>query len=302
MSGTQDTQAPDPSLGFGEMPDAGIVDQIQDREPAEQSENPEEVAARFRAEVERERRRAEEAERRAEENRRRAEEAERERTTTQRDVGETQMVAITTALDARERETETLETDLQRAHEDGNFKRVAEINRRLGEIGFEVGQLKAGKADLESRRNTESRTAAEPQRQQQADPREAYLASRTPATAAWLRAHPEFFSDPKFQQRVIGAHSLAVADGLTPDSPEYFAKVEEIAGVSQNNNHRQAREPIPSTPPSRGTPAARGSDMRATPEMVRAAQMCGISVEEYMREYGNLKRTGTDPQWKAWAG
>ena len=60
---------------------------------------------------------------------------------------------------------------------------------------------------------------------------EVFIAERqSPATAAWLRQHPQFFSDSKFNRTVRAAD--VEWDGAK-DTPEYFAFVERKLGLTQ---------------------------------------------------------------------
>lgn len=274
-----------------------------------QTEDPRELADRYKRQAEREAAGRAEAERRAQEAEERRQAAERERDATRASAGDTQMGAIETALEARTSEKASLRAELRVAKESGDIDREADITERLGRLGYEIAQLETGKGELEARRNQRSQDAArphQPAQQNQPSAMEADLARRTPKTAAWLREHPEFYSDPRFRTKVESAHGLAVADGLVPDTEEYFAKIEEIAGVTQKPQAQpQQRDRMPSTPPARGAEPSgrRPGDTYITPEMRRAAAMCGITPEEYARSYDALK-TGRekDPNWKAWAG
>jgi hypothetical protein len=64
-----------------------------------------------------------------------------------------------------------------------------------------------------------------------ADPVEAACAGRTAATANWLRAHPEHVRDPKKLAKLQSAHFDAEAEGLVPDTSEYFQHIERRVGI-----------------------------------------------------------------------
>jgi hypothetical protein len=67
-----------------------------------------------------------------------------------------------------------------------------------------------------------------------ADPVEAACAGRTAATANWLRAHPEHVRDPKKLAKLQSAHFDAEAEGLIPDTGEYFQHIERRVGIGDS--------------------------------------------------------------------
>lgn len=54
----------------------------------------------------------------------------------------------------------------------------------------------------------------------------------TPATRAWLNRHQGIANDQKKMQKAYAGHFDALAEGLTPDTPEYFAHIEKQMGLS----------------------------------------------------------------------
>jgi hypothetical protein len=82
-----------------------------------------------------------------------------------------------------------------------------------------------------------------------ADVVEAACQGRTAATANWLRAHPEHVRDPSKMAKLTAAHYDAEAEGLTPDSREYFAHIERRIGLRGDAVQRKASEvrtgPVP---------------------------------------------------------
>jgi hypothetical protein len=70
------------------------------------------------------------------------------------------------------------------------------------------------------------------------DPMEDRLSAFTDRTAAWFRSHPEYLSDSRQNSRVQAAHHFAVADGLTPDTDEYFAHCEKTLNLRGGNGNR----------------------------------------------------------------
>jgi hypothetical protein len=46
-----------------------------------------------------------------------------------------------------------------------------------------------------------------------------------------MREHKDWVQDPRRNAKLVGAHHMAVGDGLEPDTPEYFAHVERQLGI-----------------------------------------------------------------------
>jgi hypothetical protein len=144
--------------------------------------------------------------------------------------------AVTNALAAEERAAEQLEAQLTQALEGGNAAAAAKASRDLGAAGARIDGLKHQQQYLKNQREQGQRQPAsrlEPGEDPRLEPYAAF-----PNTVRWIKQHPEFFTDPKFNSQAMGYHNLAVAEGLTPDTPEYFAYIEEGMGL----NRRQSRD------------------------------------------------------------
>jgi hypothetical protein len=126
---------------------------------------------------------------------------------------------IGSALATVETEANQTQTELREAMDCADFERSTSATARLAEIG-------ARKVALQHREQQLARIPTPP-----ADPVEAYCANRTAPTTAWLRAHPDYVTDPRKNAMLTAKHFEAVADGLQPDTPEYFAAVEKKIGL-----------------------------------------------------------------------
>jgi hypothetical protein len=71
-----------------------------------------------------------------------------------------------------------------------------------------------------------------------ADPVEAACVGRTEPTARWLREHPDWVLDRQKNAKLTAAHFDAEADGVVPDTPEYFARIEKQIGLRGNGSAR----------------------------------------------------------------
>jgi hypothetical protein len=107
-------------------------------------------------------------------------------------------------------EEEKAQHDLRAAIDSGDTERQVEAQTR-------IGQLSHGKE--EARKNLNAWNArAEPEQY-------------TERTMRWFAEHPEFQSGA-LRQKAVGAHMMAVADGMVPDSDQYFQHCEATLGVN----------------------------------------------------------------------
>ena len=230
-TGTQSQD--DPIAGLEE-----IRKQLADEQAARQAD----IAARKEAETraDRERVAREEAERRAQ---RAGTDAHQFRS----DAEKAQYDAVSNAIQHKEQTASALKAQLSALYKEGDFDNVADVQYKMNEVAAELVQLRQGKAFLENSR------AAEPQGRQpqsQQDPKEAYIASKSAKTAAWLRQNDRFFSDQSFQQMVVGADGMARGKGIPLDSDAYFKFIEEAVGLRQAEQPHTVVETAPKAAPA----------------------------------------------------
>lgn len=164
-----------------------------------------------------------EAEREAAKHRKEAEAANKRATSSHLDT-------ITTALSAAQEEAERAKQDIRIAKAAGDIDAEIEAQDRLAKARSTEMRLDEAKSDMEAR------AKAPPKREEPpaaVDPVEAFAQNRTPQTAAWIRAHPEYVRSEKGMRKLTAADAIAQAEDLIPDTPEYFARVEEYLGINK---------------------------------------------------------------------
>lgn len=137
----------------------------------------------------------------------------------------------------------------------------------------------------------------------------------TPATQAWIDAHPQFLTDPAYRAACAGADQLARARGLDVDTPEYFRYVErtiarELNGERDTQQENRMDRGNSGAPPSRGSGNGPGSrivqtdigqmrvtsgangklsiafpDARDRADFEEAARICGMKLADYCLEH-----------------
>lgn len=222
-----------------------------------------------------------------------------------------------------EAEAEALENSLAVANASQDYVQVAKIQRKMMALEAERIDLQRGEPPVPA--STEGRVVREqqqPSHPTRTDIVEAMAATLAPPAAAWIRAHPDYASDPNKNTRLRAHHALVVADGFTVNSPEYFAEIEKRLGMTGDGSDagkRGAATPPPASqrgasPPPRPSAPARGSDDvgmdsgKVTVKLSRSEQSMAtdgtmiwnygplkgqpIGVKEYARRKAALQKDG----------
>lgn len=209
-------------------------------------------------------------------------------------VQETNLQLVSNAIDTLRQSNEIAKANYKAAMANGDYDAAATYQEEMASHAAKLLQLEQGKQALE----TAPAPAAPVQRS--SDPVEAFASQLSPRSADWVRRHPQFVTDPRLNQKMIGAHNMAMADGHAADSDEYFATVESLLGIRKAapeeamsaaaapTSRRSA--PPPAAPVSRET---RGSNVvRLTAEEREMADMMKMTPEEYAKNKLALKKEG----------
>jgi hypothetical protein len=262
-------------------------DKVPDRQP---DLTPEDGIKELKLSLERERQARIEAERRAQQQAAQAHLMTRE-------VEDNQRQMLSSALEMVNNERVMLRDQYAQAMSQGNYAMVAEINDRMNDLAVKANVIEQGREAMQNQQK-------QPVQQQQpyaGDPVEAFAAQLTPRSASWVRDHPEFVRDQKLNRKMLAAHELAVSDGITPDSDEYFNYVERTLGVTKNDVNAQEEAPrqrkaapvaAPVSRSGMNNDGSRPDVVRLNAEQREMAQMMGMTPEEYARNMRDLKREG----------
>lgn len=216
------------------------------------------------------------------------------------EVTDTNLSLINNAISTTQQETAYLKAGYRDAMATGDYDRAAEIQQRMSDNAARLLQLENGKDALER----QGRQAA-PQYHQPVDPVEALAGQLSPRSAAWIRNNPQFATDQRLFQKMIAAHNLALADGLQPDTDDYFATVEETLRIrrpeptyedpmAQSATVTQRRSAPPAAPVSRGGNGTGSNPNRVTLSSAERemAQMMGMTEKEYALNKVALQKEG----------
>lgn len=193
----------------------------------------------------------------------------------QEETAQRELHLITQNLEAAVGQQESLETELARLNEAGEFKEAAKVQGRLAKVAASVDRLEAEKASYEAnigqRRPPTHEGAVGPEREAAPVPAtrseafEQWLSKMDPPAANWIRAHPEcappeLGGSRQSHAKMMAGHYAAEASGIELNSPDYFKTIEEHTGhrkqatTAQTQLRQPARRPIPSARPSNEAP------------------------------------------------
>lgn len=205
----------------------------------------------------------------------------------QEETSQREMAMLDQGIETTKGQLESLEADLARQTEAGEFVNAAKTQRKIASAAAALDRMETDKATLEvsisQRRTTKPHEGAvTTDRRQQQDPPatpgarlESWLQTLDPPAAKWIRDHPEcaplnMGGTESGYNKMIKGHHLALGQDLEVNSPEYFRVIEEQTGYRQKananneggqerrNNQQQrqpgTRRPIPSAAPSREAP------------------------------------------------
>lgn len=236
-----------------------------------------------------------------------------------------QIGQVDTEIGALKTTKEKLQKEYAEALAAGDFDKASEIQFAMSETASKLLAFNGHKTALEAQAK---RPAADPATDLAAR-KEQILSTVSAPTAAWLREHDKYFEDPAYNALVLSGHHSAVAKGITPDTPEYFAHVEKVMAGDDAGDTGRTREDgrrgaspdeapngpkpgpkkITSMPPTResrksgGAIRERDEDRRYTDEMLKAAALCGITrtdtegLKSYYDEYKRKFDAGIISDW-----
>jgi DNA-binding protein YbaB len=229
---------------------------------------------------------------------------------------DSQITAFDNAIAGFERDAEMLEERAAAALERGEYQAAAKIQREMAKIESKLEFLNKGKFDLQEKLEVQRQNLTPPERivyEGPKDPVEAYIQNLAPVAKDWIRAHPEVVTDDTLRNLMTGAHYEALGMGLKPNTQEYFGHIENKLGYGDGGTvyqpeMQQRAEPTPQYRPQGRTPMASAPVSRSasptvsrngnrmsvtlTPAMREAAEIAGMSEEEYAAEMVRLANQG----------
>jgi hypothetical protein len=140
-----------------------------------------------------------------------------------RHANEAKLGHVVALRDARSIEADAAVAEYERAFEEGNVRAMGAAQRKMTRAEVDLARLDGDHEALKAR-------TAQP-----ADPVEAFIAAKTAPSQRWLREHRDLVEDPHKFARVNAAHFSAVAEGLRPDTDEYFSHLNRHIGLQDSS-------------------------------------------------------------------
>lgn len=268
-----------------------IVEEPKAEEPKEDKDPVDDGLEAIKAQLERERQARLDAERRANEAAHNAYQA-------QNEVQDSNLHLVTNAIETVKQQNDILKANYRDAMAAQDFEIAAEIQTEMSANAAKLLQLEQGKQALENAPRTE---APQPY---VADPVEALASQLSPRSADWVRRNPQFATDQRLYSKMIAAHNLAVADGIAPDTDDYFDSIESILKVGSQRTHEEPTSSASAPVQRRSSPPAatvsrsgtgtgtRPNRVTLTAEEREMASFMGMTPEEYGRNKLALKKEG----------
>jgi len=162
-------------------------------------------------------------------------EAARSRLETARLRTQTARNNVENALLTVESQAAAAEAQYAQAFEAGDFDTAAKATARISEASSRRVLLETQKQAIEHASISSG------------DAFEDHVSQFTDRTAQWMRQHREWVEDPRKNSKLMGAHHMAVSEGLEPDTPAYFDHVERAIGLrgggGRSSTHMQRETP-----------------------------------------------------------
>jgi hypothetical protein len=269
--------------------DEAVDSQLETSDGEEKAQDPEKALKKLQKKLEKERKAREEAERTAREAIEKAHQA-------SVDAQDSRIHLVSGAIETLRRDDEILTAHLKQAMEIGDFDRAAEVQKAMLSNQNKMMELERGYEDM--RRNPPPTPQPQAPREVTVDD---LITQVTPRSAEWLKKNKESIPDTRTIRIMARAHDDALDYGIVPESDAYFNFIENRLGIGNSKQSYRSeegddamsgaskaiksRQSPPSAPVSRSPMDAptRPGTIRLTREEVEAAQISGISPQEYHR-------------------
>ena len=220
------------------------------------------------------------------------------------EVQDTNLHLVRNAIDTVKRNNDILKYNYSEAMSVGDYNKAAELQESMSMNSAKLMELERGRAHMENA--PKIAPPAPPPRY--SDPVEELASQLSPRSADWVRRNPQCVTDQRMFQKMIAAHNLAIADGYTPDSDDYFGLIEDTLKIgrrvavdhddddamSSAAKVTQRRSAPPAAPVSRGGTGmgSRPNEVRLSKEEIETARDLGMTEKEYARNKMLLKKEG----------
>lgn len=219
-----------------------------------------------------------------------ARDASAQATSAKLEAHDTNMHLLNASIEQMSEQSDALKNAYAAALARGDHALAANINDEMLETKMKLSTLRNG---AEQYKKQLEQQQAQQATQEAGDPVESFASQLTRPSADWIRAHPNCVTNPVLQRKMVRAHQDAIDDNVAPDTPEYFAYIENRLGFKKAE--AQEEEDVtakavggrsnsvqpPAAPVSRGGASSRG--VRLTPAQRETAKEMGWKEEDYAK-------------------
>lgn len=225
------------------------------------------------------------------------------------EVHDSNLQLVRNAIETVKGTSEHLKRAYAEALSVGDYGKSAEIQEAMSINSARLMELERGRVAME---NAPPQAAPQAAQQQRAnDPVESLASQLSPKSADWVRKNPQCVTDPRLYQKMVAAHNLAVADGYSPDTDDYFGFIEDTLKINRRQAPARVEAETDDPLSSASAPAQRRSAPPAAPvtragtangqrpDVVRlsraeaeTARDLGMTEQEYARNKQLLKKEG----------
>jgi hypothetical protein len=226
------------------------------------------------------------------------------------EVHDSNLQLVRNAIETVKGTSEHLKRAYAEALSVGDYGKSAEIQEAMSINSARLMELERGRVAMENAPPQAAQQTA-PQQQRTNDPVEALASQLSSKSADWVRKNPQCVTDPRLYQKMVAAHNLAVADGYSPDSDDYFGFIEDTLKINRRqaparveaetddplssaSAPAQRRSAPPAAPVTRaGTASGQRPDVvRLSRAEAETARDLGMTEQEYARNKQLLKKEG----------
>lgn len=194
-----------------------------------------------------------------------------------------------------------LEGAIRDASARGDHAAIAKANRELAGVVQDIRDFEADAADIKRAIQQPQRTKAAPAAPAQAgDPFEAHISTMTPASQAWCRQNRADLTKPGRDRVAVASHTVAVARGLKPDTPEYFKFLNEQMGYGDAPAvTKTTKAPPPTGRAQAAAPVSGGSrggvtEIKLSRAEIEIARNLGMTTKAYAAQKAEIIKNGND--------
>lgn len=185
-----------------------------------------------------------------------------------------------------------------------DYEAAAEAQEAIAEARLDARQYEMARDEFDRQAET---AKIQTQQRRPANREElinAYMDQFTPTTRAWAEKHKDelFKSDARVNQ-AVALHHAAVAGGITPDTPDYFAYVEKGLGivgdpVKTRRTPQERRPPMASAPVRGGSVPNARLEVPLTQAQRDTAARLGMTTAKYARYVDEIQKNQSNPNWR----